>query len=70
MCVLQGDFQTQKEAAWAISNLTISGKKEQVNTALVIIHFYRFIAFLTIFKMLNLIGFFFHFDEFLKLVEF
>lgn len=26
----QGDFQTQKEAAWAISNLTISGKKEQV----------------------------------------
>ena len=28
--ILQGDFQTQKEAAWAISNLTISGKKEQV----------------------------------------
>lgn len=27
---LQGDFQTQKEAAWAVSNLTISGKKEQV----------------------------------------
>ncbi len=26
----QGEFQTQKEAAWAISNLTISGKKEQV----------------------------------------
>uniref|UniRef100_A0A4W3I3T9 Karyopherin alpha 3 (importin alpha 4) n=1 Tax=Callorhinchus milii TaxID=7868 RepID=A0A4W3I3T9_CALMI len=25
-----GDFGTQKEAAWAISNLTISGKKEQV----------------------------------------
>ena len=24
------DFQTQKEAAWAISNLSISGKKEQV----------------------------------------
>lgn len=28
--LLKGDFQTQKEAAWAISNLTISGKKEQV----------------------------------------
>ena len=27
---LQGDFQTQKEAAWAISNLTISGRKQQV----------------------------------------
>lgn len=27
----QSDFQTQKEAAWAISNLTISGKKEQVS---------------------------------------
>lgn len=27
---LQGDFGTQKEAAWAISNLTISGRKEQV----------------------------------------
>lgn len=26
----QGDFGTQKEAAWAISNLTISGRKEQV----------------------------------------
>ncbi|KTG00210.1 hypothetical protein cypCar_00021872 [Cyprinus carpio] len=25
-----GDFGTQKEAAWAISNLTISGRKEQV----------------------------------------
>ena len=25
-----GEFQTQKEAAWAISNLTISGRKEQV----------------------------------------
>ena len=30
LCCVQGDFQTQKEAAWAISNLTISGKKEQV----------------------------------------
>ncbi len=29
--VSQGEFQTQKEAAWAISNLTISGKKEQVS---------------------------------------
>lgn len=26
----KGDFQTQKEAAWAISNLTIGGNKEQV----------------------------------------
>ena len=26
----RGEFQTQKEAAWAISNLTISGRKEQV----------------------------------------
>lgn len=29
-CILQGDFGTQKEAAWAISNLTISGRKDQV----------------------------------------
>ena len=28
---LQGEFQTQKEAAWAISNLTISGNKGQVS---------------------------------------
>ena len=27
----QGEFQTQKEAAWAISNLTISGNKAQVS---------------------------------------
>ncbi len=27
---VQGEFQTQKEAAWAISNLTISGNKQQV----------------------------------------
>jgi len=27
---LKGEFQTQKEAAWAISNMTISGNKEQV----------------------------------------
>ena len=26
----KGEFQTQKEAAWAISNLTISGNKSQV----------------------------------------
>lgn len=26
----KGDFGTQKEAAWAISNLTISGRKDQV----------------------------------------
>lgn len=30
----QGDFGTQKEAAWAISNLTISGRKDQVSPAL------------------------------------
>lgn len=27
---LQGEFQTQKEAAWAISNFTISGDKNQI----------------------------------------
>ena len=27
----RGEFQTQKEAAWAISNLTISGNKTQVS---------------------------------------
>lgn len=26
----QGEFQTQKEAAWAISNMTISGNQQQV----------------------------------------
>ena len=26
-----GDFKTQKEAAWAISNLTVGGSGEQVN---------------------------------------
>jgi len=26
----KGEFQTQKEAAWAVSNMTISGNKEQV----------------------------------------
>uniref|UniRef100_A0A915JGA9 Uncharacterized protein n=1 Tax=Romanomermis culicivorax TaxID=13658 RepID=A0A915JGA9_ROMCU len=26
----KGDFLTQKEAAWAVSNVTISGKVEQV----------------------------------------
>lgn len=30
LCIFQGDFGTQKEAAWAISNLTISGRKDQV----------------------------------------
>ena len=29
--VLQGDSQTKKEAAWAISNLTIYGNKEQAS---------------------------------------
>lgn len=29
---LQGEFQTQKEAAWAVSNLTISGNREQIMT--------------------------------------
>ena len=27
---LQGEFQTQKEAAWAISNFTVSGRPDQV----------------------------------------
>jgi len=35
VCV-QGDFQTQKEAAWAVSNLTISGRKDQVNSYTVV----------------------------------
>lgn len=26
----KGEFQTQKEAAWAVSNLSISGTREQV----------------------------------------
>lgn len=26
----RGDYQTQKEAAWAISNVTISGKADHV----------------------------------------
>lgn len=33
--LLQGDFGTQKEAAWAISNLTISGRKDQVSSAFI-----------------------------------
>lgn len=28
---LQGKFEAQKEAAWAISNLTISGNRDQVS---------------------------------------
>jgi IS4 transposase len=30
MSYFQGEFQTQKEAAWAVTNLTISGRKQQV----------------------------------------
>ena len=30
MLYFQGEFQTQKEAAWAVTNLTISGRKQQV----------------------------------------
>lgn len=30
MNLKKGDFQTQKEAAWAISNLTIGGNRDQV----------------------------------------
>lgn len=30
MSITQGEFQTQKEAAWAVTNLTISGRKQQV----------------------------------------
>lgn len=37
MCEFQGDFGTQKEAAWAISNLTISGRKDQVEHPTVIV---------------------------------
>lgn len=29
--LLQGEFQTQKEAAWAISNFTISGDRHQIS---------------------------------------
>lgn len=29
--LLQSEFQTQKEAAWAITNLTISGNSQQVD---------------------------------------
>ena len=29
----EGEFQTQKEAAWAISNLTVSGEPQQVAAA-------------------------------------
>ncbi len=28
--LLHGDFKTQKEAAWAVSNLTVGGTAEQV----------------------------------------
>lgn len=28
--IFQGEFQTKREAAWAISNLTISGNRDQV----------------------------------------
>lgn len=35
--VEQGDFGTQKEAAWAISNLTISGRKDQVGVSSVLL---------------------------------
>lgn len=36
----KGEFQTQKEAAWAISNLTISGSKQQVCSIVVNITVY------------------------------
>lgn len=29
----QGNFKTQKEAAWALSNLTVGGSVQQVSTA-------------------------------------
>ena len=28
--LIQGDFRTQKEAAWAVSNFTVGGTEEQV----------------------------------------
>ena len=48
-CVLcvQGDFQTQKEAAWAVSNLTISGKKDQVSLVMVVVVGASFLVCLT-----------------------
>ena len=30
MVLLHGDFKTQKEAAWAVSNLTVGGTVDQV----------------------------------------
>ena len=33
----KGEFNTQKEAAWAISNLTVSGTKEQVKELLFVV---------------------------------
>lgn len=44
---LQGDFGTQKEAAWAISNLTISGRKEQVQISRIISLFLSYVHHLT-----------------------
>ncbi len=38
--VLQvGDFKTQKEAAWAVSNLTVGGTPEQVYNQHLILNF-------------------------------
>lgn len=31
LVTFQSEFQTQKEAAWAITNLTISGNRQQVD---------------------------------------
>ena len=34
--LVHGDFKTQKEAAWAVSNLTVGGSVEQVGNLLFI----------------------------------
>ena len=34
----QGDFRTQKEAAWAVSNFTVGGTPEQVSLVFLYLH--------------------------------
>ena len=33
-CIVKGDLATQREAAWCINNLSLSGKREQVSYVL------------------------------------
>ena len=44
-CFLQGEFLTQKEAAWAISNFTVSGNPQQVWTFLYYIRLCLYLVF-------------------------